>query len=77
MIPNVTVSGAPVRTAGEPVPWSVFTRYLKKPAAPAKHKEGGTALSRNEAEILRLLQLEYPWLSEEELRDMLQMYGRN
>ena len=77
VIPSVAVSGAQVRTAGEPVPWSVFTRYLKKPAAPAKHKEGGTALSRNEAEILRLLQLEYPWLSEEELRDMLQMYGRN
>jgi hypothetical protein len=56
------------------VPWCIFTRFLKKPAAPAKKKDG-TGTSRND-EILRLLQLEYPWLSEAELRDMLKMHGR-
>ena len=67
---------AEVRTAGKPVPWSVFIRFLKKPVAQTQKKEAGTARSRMDAEIIRLLQLEYPWLSEDELLEMLDMHGR-
>ena len=75
VIPSVTLAGAEVRASGEPVPWSVYTRWLKKPAAQGQKSEGGTTGSKLE-EILRLLLLEYPWLSEAELLQMLQLHGR-
>ena len=75
VIPYVIVAGKEVRAAGEPVPWSVFIRYLRKPVAPTQKKEGGTARSRQDAEILRLVMVEYPWLSEAELLEMLKKHG--
>ena len=67
------VVGEHVHTLGDPVPWSEFTRYhLRRTAAP---RSNTTTDSRSrkptDPEVLRLLQLEYPWLSIEELQELL------
>ena len=73
VVPEVHVRASEVHTAGEPVPWAVFTRYFKKPGPERKEKQDGSSDSRkdSQAETLRLLQVEYPWLSLEELQEML------
>jgi len=57
------------------MPWSVFTRYLKRPAPEKAASAGGTSGSRSrfDAELLKLLQVEYPWLTTEEIMKLLKM----
>ena len=75
VIPESWVKASEVHTAGEPVPWSVFTRYLRRPAPSRTAGGGGNSGSRSrfDAELLQLLQLEHPWLTVAEIMDLLQM----
>ena len=75
VIPESWVKASDVHTAGEPVPWSVFTRYLRRPAHPRSTGRGGNSGSRSrfDDELLQLLQLEYPWLTIAEIMELLKM----
>ena len=47
VVPEVHVRASEVHTAGEPVPWAVFARYLKKPGPERKEKQDGSSDSRS------------------------------
>ena len=69
------VSSSEVHTFGQPVAWSVFTRYLRKPGnSPQTSGSAAKGKTRLDEETLRLLQLEFPWLSLEELQAILKQH---
>ena len=72
VIPDVRVRRGEVCTAGVPVPFSVWTRFLKQPGPEREEKQpGGSKRTQLCLETLLLLQQEYPWLSLEELQEIL------
>ena len=72
VVPEANAMSSEVHTAGEPVPWSVFTRYLRKPVA-LTTTSGSTAKgkSRLDEETLLLLEQEFPWLTRDQLLAIL------
>ena len=66
-----------VHTFGWPEPFEVFTRYHRPPLASApqsqSHRRSRLPI---DAEILRLLHLEFPWMTLEELQNMLTTKAR-
>ena len=75
VIPQSWVKASEVHTAGEPVPFSVYTRFLRRPA-PARTKGEGTSgprSTRYDLELLHLLHVEYPWLTMAEIMELLKM----
>ena len=77
VIPDSWVQGSEVHTAGEAVPFGVFSRFLRRPAQTKSSGGGGRSgpRPRYDAELLNLLQLEFPWLTLEELMTMLNMHS--
>ena len=65
-----------VHSVGEPEPWIVFIRFLRKRAAERSSvptdSSGRTATN---PEVLRLLQLEFPWLTVAQLEALLTKKG--
>ena len=68
--PEVLVAGEVVRTVGEPVAFSVFSRFHRAVAAPRHGKSNTRSRKAIDPHVLRLLQQLYPWMSLEELERM-------
>ena len=64
--PEVLVAGDVVRTIGQPMPFSVFSQFHRVVAAPRARGSDTRRKRPTDPEILRLLQLEYLWLTLEE-----------
>jgi hypothetical protein len=69
--PEVLVAGDLVRTLGEPVAFSVYSRFHRAVAAPRQSSSDTRSRKPSDPEVLRLLQLEYPWMSLDELEALL------
>ena len=69
--PEVIVAGDVVRTVGEPVAFSVFSRFHRAVAEPRQRTSDTRSRRPTDPEVLRLLQLEYPWLSLADLEALL------
>lgn len=74
VLPECLWAGSSVTVTTESVPWSVFVRYSKPVAAPRKQQSQEQRLSRTPIadDILLAVQLEFPWLTLSQIRDMLQ-----
>ena len=73
VLPEMRVLGSKVASYGEAVPWKMFTRHLKETPLDPRAQGGGSSGPRVKVdeETLRLLQLEFPWLSLQELLEIL------
>ena len=73
VLPEMRVLGSTVVTFGEALPWITFTRHLKLTALNTRAQGAGGSGPRVKVdeETLRLLQLEFPWLSLQELLEIL------
>ena len=62
-----------VHTVGWAVPWVVSTRFLRRPGSSSSTSQVSRPRSRGptDPEVLRFLQLDFPWLSLEEFELML------
>ena len=69
--PEVLVTGNVVRTIGQPMPFSVFSQFHRAVAAPRARGSDTRSKQPTDPEVLRLLQLEYPWLTIEEIEALL------
>ena len=68
--------GAHVHTVGEPLPWSLFTQFHSRKVSQTRTTTTDTRSRRpTDPEVLRLLQLEFPWLSLQELQELLTKGG--
>ena len=74
--PEMSYYGGHVLSVGEPEPWSLFTRFMRKraaePTSSGRHSRSRTAIN---PEVLRLLQLEFPWLTVAQLEALLTKKG--
>ena len=63
-----------VIVTAEPVPWSIFVRFDRPTVLPSKSKSDQQRRSRVpiDEDILLQLQLEFPWLTLAQLREMLE-----
>ena len=75
VIPQSWVTASEVHTAGEPVSFSVYTRFLRRPAPARTKGEGssGPRSTRYDPELLHLLHVEHPWLTMAEIMELLKM----
>ena len=69
--PELVLDGDHVRTVGWPVPFSVFSRFHRTVAEPRSRTRDTRSRRPADPEVLRLLQLEFPWLSLADLEKML------
>ena len=75
VIPQMVLQDRYVYAIGEPVLWSTFTRFHGSGAAPPKKPDADQRLRRSggpiKEELPLLLQREFPWLSLEQLLELL------
>ena len=70
--PDMSYYGERVHSVGEPEPWSVFTRFLRKRTAePRSGPSDSRSRTATDPEVLRLLQMEFPWLTLAQLEALL------
>ena len=73
VLPQCLLRDSLVCTIGQPVLWSVFTRFHVNPTTRiGTERVRGPAIGSVDEHVLLLLQLEFPWLTLEQLRAMLQ-----
>ena len=74
--PEMSYYGGHVLSVGEPEPWSLFTRFMRKRAAePTSSEPHSRSRTATNPEVLRLLQLEFPWLTVAQLEALLTKKG--